>query len=167
MPAQRFEDGIGIQPAVRRAFRPSIAQAERRCRAEISKRGNRQMGLLLEIKAGPSAGKKVPLLAGNSVLIGRAADRAQFAIPRDSHMSGVHFAVECTARGCRVIDKKSTNGTFLNGARIQEGMLASGDEIKAGQSVFVVRIVPDDQLPPASSISQPASPAQAGAPKQL
>ena len=124
------------------------------------------MGLLLEIKAGPFTGKKVPVLAGNSVLIGRAADRAQFAIPRDSHMSGVHFAVECTARGCRVIDKKSTNGTFLNGARIQEAMLASGDEIKSGQTVFVVRIVPDDQLPAASSISQTAAPVQAVRPKE-
>ena len=124
------------------------------------------MGLLLEIKAGPSAGEKVPVQAGSSVLVGRAADRAQFAIPRDSHMSGVHFAVECGTSGCRVIDKKSTNGTFLNGARIQEAMLASGDEIKSGQTVFVVRIVPDDQLPAASSVSQTASPAQAVAPKE-
>jgi hypothetical protein len=73
-------------------------------------------------------------------------------------MSGVHFAVECGPNGCRVIDKKSTNGTLLNGAKIQEAMLATGDEIKSGQTVFVVRIVPDYQLSAASgppAVSQP------------
>jgi len=124
-------------------------------------RGAYTLAILLEIKAGPSNGKRIPLRSGQSLLIGRAPDRAQFAIPRDNHMSGVHFAVECGPSGCRVIDKKSTNGTFLNGARIQEAMLASGDEIKSGQTVFLVRIVPDDQLPAASPISD-----QAVAPKE-
>lgn len=124
------------------------------------------MAIVLEIKSGPLAGKKVPLLSGQSVLVGRASDRAQFAISHDSHMSGVHFAVKCGPGGCHVIDQKSTNGTFLNGARIQEAMLASGDEIKSGQTVFVVRIVPDDQLPAAYPISQTASPAQAVRPKE-
>src|SRR5713226_4482387 len=101
---------------------------------------------MLEIRIGPLGGSKIPLRNGESLLIGRAPDRAQFAIPHDTHMSGVHFAVECGPNGCRVIDKGSTNGTLLNGAKIQEAMLATGDEIKSGQTIFVVRIVPDDQL---------------------
>ncbi|HXL09296.1 MAG TPA: FHA domain-containing protein, partial [Candidatus Bathyarchaeia archaeon] len=109
------------------------------------------MAVSLEVKSGPFAGQKIPVRTGHSVLIGRAPDRAQFAIPHDNHMSGIHFAVECGPNGCRVIDKGSTNGTHLNGAKIQEAMLASGDEIKSGQTVFVVRIVPDDQLPAATS----------------
>lgn len=126
------------------------------------------MGFILEVKSGPSTGHRIPLRGGETLLIGRDSKRgAQFAVPHDSHMSGVHFAVECSSGGCRVIDKKSTNGTFLNGARIQEAMLASGDEIKSGETVFVVRIVADDQLPAASSISETASPAQAGASKEL
>ena len=115
------------------------------------------MGLILEIRGGPFAGRKVSIPTSQALLIGRAPDRAQFAIPHDNHMSGVHFAVECGPNGCRVIDKGSTNGTQLNGAKIQESMLASGDEIKSGQTVFVVRIVPDNQLPAASSGSQAAS----------
>jgi hypothetical protein len=125
------------------------------------------LGILLEIKAGPAVGKKLPVVTGHTVLVGRAPDRAQFAIPQDNHMSGVHFAVECGPSGCRVIDKKSTNGTFLNGARIQEAMLASGDEIKSGQTVFVVRMVPDDQLPATSLGAQAGVPASVAAPKQV
>src|SRR5216684_2796422 len=124
------------------------------------------VGVLLEIKAGPFASKKITLANGKSILIGRAPDRAQFAIPHDNHMSGVHFAVECGPNGCRVIDKKSTNGTLLNGVKIQEAMLATGDEIKSGQTVFVVRIVPDDQLPAASSPPAVAQP-PASAPREI
>ncbi len=125
------------------------------------------MGVLLEIKAGPFASKKITLANGKSILIGRAPDRAQFAIPHDNHMSGVHFAVECGPNGCRVIDKKSTNGTHLNGAKIQEAMLASGDEIKSGQTVFLVRIVPDDQLPAVASSPQAVAQPLAAAPREI
>src|SRR5260370_31152119 len=109
------------------------------------------VGIVLEIKSGPFGHRELTIVSGQSLLIGRAPDRAQFAIPHDNHMSGVHFAVECGPNGFRVVDNISTNGTHLNGAKIQEAMLASGDEIKSCQTVFVVRIVPDDQLPTASS----------------
>ena len=127
------------------------------------------MGISLEIKTGPLAGERIPIPAGAGqfFLIGRVAERAQFAVPHDNLMSGVHFAVECGPAGCRVIDKKSTNGTFLNGARIQEAVLANGDEIKAGQTIFVVHIVPDGQLSvPASSpgVAPPKAPALAAPP---
>src|SRR6266704_4662257 len=125
------------------------------------------VGVVLEIKAGPFAGKKIALANAQSILIGRAAERAQFAIPHDKHMSGVHFAVECGPSGCRVVDKKSTNGTHLNGAKIQEAMLASGDEIKSGQTVFVVRIVPDGQLPAVAASPQPTPQAPSTAPREI
>lgn len=125
------------------------------------------MGLLLEIKTGPFVGKKIPVANGQSLVIGRAPNRAQFAIPHDNHMSGAHFAVECSANGCRLVDKKSTNGTLLNGARVQEAMLAAGDEIKAGQTVFAVRIVPDNELPTAHPISQSVSSTQPAPPREV
>jgi pSer/pThr/pTyr-binding forkhead associated (FHA) protein len=106
------------------------------------------MGVILEIKSGPLAGRSVGVLTGHTLLVGRAAGRAEFAVPDDKQMSGVHFVVECGASGCRVVDKGSTNGTFLNGARIREEMLlANCDEIKSGQTIFVVRIIPDNPLP--------------------
>jgi hypothetical protein len=92
------------------------------------------------------AGKAVCLKTGETVTVGRAAGRAQFALPHDTFMSGVHFAVECGTSGCRVQDRKSSNGTFLNGARIHDAMLANGDEIKSGQTIFAVRIVSDAKL---------------------
>ncbi|MGC1613059.1 MAG: FHA domain-containing protein [Candidatus Acidiferrum sp.] len=111
--------------------------------------------MLLEIKAGPFAGKKIPVVTGQTVTFGRAEGRAEFALPHDTFMSGVHFAVECGPKGCRVIDKKSSNGTFLNGARIKDAMLANGDDIKGGQTIFGVAIVPDAKL---ASLAEPQKP---------
>ena len=104
------------------------------------------MGVLLEINTGPMAGTKVAVVSGQTITFGRAAGRAQFALPHDTFMSGVHFAVECGLSGCRVQDLKSSNGTFLNGARIQDATLANGDEIKGGQTLFAVKIVADVKL---------------------
>jgi pSer/pThr/pTyr-binding forkhead associated (FHA) protein len=132
------------------------------------------MGVLLEINAGAMVGKVIGLKTGESVTIGRAAGRAQFALPHDTFMSGVHFAVECGPGGCRVQDRQSSNGTFLNGARIQDAMLANGDEIKGGQTIFAVKIVADAKLESLmapqevapSSASQQRSPADAPSPPQ-
>jgi hypothetical protein len=107
------------------------------------------------------AGKVIGLKTGESVTIGRAAGRAQFALPHDTFMSGVHFAVECGASGCRVQDRKSSNGTLLNGAKIQDAMLANGDEIKGGQTIFKVKIVADAKLAsmlPAQEAAPPVAP---------
>ncbi len=109
------------------------------------------MAVILEIKSGPLISRRLQCAVGQMVVVGRAEGRAEFAVPHDYQMSGVHFAVECGPRGCRVIDKKSTNGTFLNGKKIQEAVLAEGDEIRSGQTVFVVRMVTDGQLSASSS----------------
>src|ERR1700686_3704876 len=122
------------------------------------------MGVILEIREGAMAGKVIGLKTGESVTVGRAAGRAQFALPHDTFMSGVHFAVECGPGGCRVQDRKSSNGTFLNGARVADAMLANGDEIKGGQTIFAVKIMadaklaslmPPHEIPPASASQQP------------
>ncbi len=115
------------------------------------------MGIALQVKSGPLAGQILTVRTGQSIVIGRTPDRAQFAVPHDNQMSGAHFAVECNEKGSRVIDQESSNGTFLNGARAKEATLANGDEIKSGQTVFVVRIVPDGQLSSAASHSKAAT----------
>jgi hypothetical protein len=106
------------------------------------------MGVILEIKIGPMAGKAISLVTGQTVTFGRSATKSDFALPHDTFMSGLHFAVECGAQGCRVVDRKSSNGTFLNGAKIQDAMLANGDEIKSGATIFTVKMVADAKLAP-------------------
>jgi pSer/pThr/pTyr-binding forkhead associated (FHA) protein len=123
------------------------------------------VAVVLEVRGGSFSGRKVSVPSDAAVLVGRAPDRAQFAVPHDNQMSGVHFAVECGPKGCRVIDKGSTNGTHLNGAKIHEAMLlANGDEIRSGQTVFIVRVVPEGQLSPSSFSPRSLDQAPVGVP---
>jgi len=103
------------------------------------------MAVILEIKGGPFAGKRVAVMGGQTVSVGRT-NRANFAIPHDTFMSGVHFAVEYGPRGCVLTDRKSSNGTFVNGTRVTQVPLNGGDEVRSGQTVFVVRVVDDEPL---------------------
>ncbi len=122
------------------------------------------MALILEVKGGRFAGKKIAVPDGSTLTIGRAPDRANFAVPHDSFMSSVHFAVECGADRNRIQDRKSSNGTYLNGARITEAVLSDGDEIRSGRTVFVARIIAEEQASttrPAAAAPTPSAPAPA------
>jgi hypothetical protein len=104
------------------------------------------VGLILEVTEGPLKGKKIEIASERSLTIGRAEGRAQYAIPQDDYMSGVHFSVEVGRGGCKIRDLKSANGTLLNGTALQEGVLVSGDQIRAGKSSFRVSFVADAEL---------------------
>jgi len=112
------------------------------------------MAVILEVKAGPFAGKRIAVVGGQTVTVGRT-NRANFAIPHDTFMSGSHFAVEYGPKGCVLTDQKSSNGTFVNGARVTQVLLKGGDEVKSGGTIFVVRIVDEEPLIPPN----PAPPA--------
>ena len=57
----------------------------------------------------------------------------------DSFVSGQHAEVICDDTGCRLSDLGSTNGTTVNGVRLeanQPQLLVDGDEVQIGQSSY-------------------------------
>jgi hypothetical protein len=84
-------------------------------------------------------GRTLQLEPGRSVRIGRTP-LADFVV-NDPHMSGVHFVVECDENGCTLRDPGSSNGTLINGRRVTAALLASGDMITAGETMFSAQIV--------------------------
>ncbi len=120
------------------------------------------MAVVLEINAGPMSGEKIVVRTGETVTFGRSASRANFALPHDTFMSGLHFAVECGAQGPSLKDRNSSNGTFLNGARVKDSPLTTGDEIRSGQTSFSVRLIADEKLlgaPAPTAAARPTPPA--------
>ncbi len=109
------------------------------------------MLIYLEVRSGSTAGKRIPLTHGQPVRIGRTT-KAEQTFASDSRMSSIHCAFEYDDRGCHVRDLDSSNGTFLNGARIKEATLANGDQIQCGNTVFALRIV--TEIAPAPQPSQ-------------
>lgn len=112
------------------------------------------MRVILELQSGHATGKKIPITPGQTLRIGRNP-KADHSFPDDRLMSSLHFAIDYGEKGCRILDLQSSNGTFLNGARVKEAAVANGDEIRAGNTVFVVRMLPDEALPAESPKSTP------------
>ncbi|MGD0909404.1 MAG: FHA domain-containing protein [Candidatus Acidiferrales bacterium] len=98
------------------------------------------MAVILEIKSGPFKGQRFAVVGGQTVTVGRTS-RSNFVVPHDTFMSGSHFSVTYGPKGCILADQKSANGTFVNGARVTQVPLKSGDEVRSGQTVFLVRMV--------------------------
>ena len=116
------------------------------------------MQLSLEIENGPFAGQKISAAEGQTITIGRTR-RSDFAISHDTFLSGIHFALECGSAGCRVLDRKSANGTFVNGTRVTDVEVQDGDEVAAGSTKFRVRVetAPSaavSELPPPSPVAE-------------
>jgi hypothetical protein len=102
------------------------------------------MKIFVELRSGPNAGTKIPLSPGVPLRLGRNP-KADHAFPDDKLMSSLHFAIDYSEKGCRILDLQSSNGTFLNGARVKEALLTNGDEIRAGNTVFVIRMLHGEQ----------------------
>src|SRR5438309_10205906 len=71
-------------------------------------------------------------------VIGRRED-CDFRIPL-GEISRKHCRLIRDADNLRVEDLGSSNGTFVNGQRVQEALLGPGDTLSLGSVVFVVQI---------------------------
>ncbi len=92
---------------------------------------------------GTEAGRKTLLAASQVLQVGRT-EWADFSVPHDGRMSGVHFALETDNAACHLRDLGSTNGTQLNGIPVTERIaLHTGDKIQAGETIFSVDIEGD------------------------
>ncbi len=76
------------------------------------------------------------ILPGAIKTIGRAP-RADFIVDA-ALVSRVHCRLSAGAAELEVVDLESTNGTFVNGARVERAVLKTGDRLGVGKVEFVV-----------------------------
>ena len=55
----------------------------------------------------------------------------------DNEISRQHAEIRSEQNEYKIVDLNSSNGTYVNGRRVTEAKLSSGDRIQVGQSVFV------------------------------
>ena len=76
------------------------------------------------------------ILPGNIKTVGRAR-RADFVL--DAGMvSRLHCRLTAGATELEVLDLESTNGTFVNGARVERASLKEGDRLGIGRVELVI-----------------------------
>jgi VWFA-related protein len=92
--------------------------------------------LELEFMMGPLAGQRV-VVTQSGLTIGRRAGNG--LVIQDETLSGSHAQIYFTAGYFFMKDSGSVNGTYLNGRRITESALKSGDMFKFGKSEGTIR----------------------------
>ena len=92
------------------------------------------MKLSITVQTGSLAGRKLDLTEG-FLLIGRGETNQLLFDPNAENMvSTKHAYIEAKSDGFYLIDTKSTNGTFVNGNRVQIVKLNSGDIVQFGKN---------------------------------
>jgi len=81
-------------------------------------------------------------IGDGETIIGRDENAADIFL-HDSEVSSKHAKIIKTKISLRIIDLNSANGTLLNGSRINESDLQSGDEFIIGSTTFTVHIRSD------------------------
>jgi serine/threonine-protein kinase len=99
----------------------------------------------LDVIHGPHAGRSFPLFGHATFAIGRQPGphlRAgqHITLPDDLHLSRAHCLIEINPPLARVVDLGSKSGTFVNGQKVSQADLRDGDEVRAGLTVFRVRV---------------------------
>jgi hypothetical protein len=88
-------------------------------------------------------GKRISLKTGVTT-VGRD-ESADVAID-DRGLSRIHFEIAWNGEVAAIRDRQSTNGTFVDDARISEVVLHSGNLIKAGRSEFEFELSANAQV---------------------
>jgi serine/threonine-protein kinase len=95
------------------------------------------MQVNLKVTAGPYKGRIFSFTQHDTFLIGRSPD-AHLYLPDDRYFSRHHCLLEMNPPHSHLRDLGSTNGTFLNGHRVQEAFLKNGDRIQCGETMLVM-----------------------------
>src|SRR3954452_16633479 len=111
-------------------------------------------GVRLVALSGPVAGEVLPV-DESPVTMGR--DPGNRICLADRSLSRSHCTLTHEGGGWVIRDAGSANGTFVNGIQVREQQLREGDQIKAGDSVFVFIAAPTPSDAPVLDLA-PAAP---------
>jgi eukaryotic-like serine/threonine-protein kinase len=102
------------------------------------------MQVKLRVSAGPHKGRSFEFREHDTFIVGRAS-YAHFRLEaQDKFFSRAHFLIEVNPPLCRLIDMGSTNGTYVNGKKVDEIDLKNGDRIRGGKTAIRVTIESSD-----------------------
>ncbi len=88
--------------------------------------------------SGPLEGKRLPVSSGDGFFIGRDKAVSQVVVD-DNRVSRRHVWIGVEGEDVVAVDQGSTNGTFVNGERIERRILAEGDILTISDQVVSLK----------------------------
>jgi len=102
------------------------------------------MRVTLRVIAGPQTGRVFTFDQHETFTIGRS-EHSQFCLPHDRFFSRNHCLLEIAPPQTFLRDLGSTNGTFVNGLKVETAHLKNGDRIQGGETVLEVEVTANDE----------------------
>jgi pSer/pThr/pTyr-binding forkhead associated (FHA) protein len=99
--------------------------------------------LALRFISGKYQGGEYPLEDGRQIVIGRSSDLDMVLV--EEMVSRRHAQITMQGGVISIEDLGSTNGTFVNGEKIQHATLREGDRVLIGTSILKVVAIPVDE----------------------
>ncbi|MES1183256.1 MAG: DUF4388 domain-containing protein [Myxococcales bacterium] len=97
----------------------------------------------LRFISGKYQGGEYPLAEGQEIVIGRSSELDMVLV--EEMVSRKHARIALTDGTISIEDLGSTNGTFVNGEKVQQGTLREGDRVLIGTNILKVVAAPQDE----------------------
>src|SRR6185503_9279212 len=101
-----------------------------------SQPGPSRTHLALRFISGKYQGGEFPLEEGKEIVVGRSSDLDMVLV--EEMVSRRHARIRMAGGIISIEDLGSTNGTFVNGEKIQKAQLKEGDRVLIGTSILKV-----------------------------
>jgi hypothetical protein len=96
----------------------------------------------LRFISGKYQGGEYPLAEGQEIIIGRSSELDMVLV--EEMVSRKHARIALSEGAISIEDLGSTNGTFVNGEKVQQGSLREGDRVLIGTNILKVVAAPQD-----------------------
>jgi hypothetical protein len=103
---------------------------------------NSEPRFALRFISGKYQGGEYPLAEGQEIVIGRSSELDMVLV--EEMVSRKHARIALTEGAISIEDLGSTNGTFVNGEKVQQGTLREGDRVLIGTNILKVVAAPQD-----------------------
>jgi uncharacterized protein DUF4388/FHA domain-containing protein len=125
---------------------------------------NNEPRFALRFISGKYQGGEYPLAEGQEIVIGRSSELDMVLV--EEMVSRKHARIALADGTISIEDLGSTNGTFVNGEKVQQGTLREGDRVLIGTNILKVVAAPQDAEARANlkamAVGRPSSKQQAG-----
>ena len=122
--------------------------------------GLRSIPARLEALAGPLEGRTFPITE-DELSVGREPSNQISLL--DSLVSRRHCVIRKDSQGFLLKDLDSRNNTFVNNVPVKERLLADGDQIRIGKSIFVFQGLAQESSTDSASLRLDSAPTPTGA----